>query len=242
MDRMPIAHGMPGDSYGEIFNPGQEHLPCAILLDVSDSMVVGGAIQQLEQGLGELRDALHGDDHCLNTVDTTIITFGNCVTIKNRFKSCSEMQIPHLEVDGSTVLYSAVNTALDEIAERRRQYRAEGCTGKRGWIFLLTDGTAADSEFRDAVLKKLADAEKKDLVTFFAVAIGNSTDRDELAAMSQSKVCLTADRDSFKSCFKWFSAAVFAASVVSSRSKIILPDVTQLTAGSIGIYQGRGGR
>ena len=242
MDRMPIVDRMPGDGYGEIFNPGQEHLPCAILLDVSGSMVVDGAIRQLEQGLIELRDALQSDDHCLNTVDTTIITFSDGVTITDQFKSCSEMQLPRLEADGCTAMYSAVNTALDEIAERKRQYRADGGTSKRGWIFLLTDGLATDDEFRDVVLKKLADAENRGSVTFFAVAIGNSADRDELAAMSQSKVCLTASRESFKSCFKWLSASVSAASVTSSGSKIMLPDVTLATDGQIGIYQGRGGR
>ncbi|MGR5673805.1 VWA domain-containing protein, partial [Escherichia coli] len=118
-------------------NP-EPRCPCILLLDVSGSMN-GRPINELNAGLVTFRDELLADPLALKRVELGIVTFGP-VHVEQPFTSAANFFPPILFAQGDTPMGAAITKALDMVEERKREYRANGISYYRPWIFLITDG------------------------------------------------------------------------------------------------------
>ncbi|EER2971732.1 VWA domain-containing protein [Escherichia coli] len=141
-------------------NP-EPRCPCILLLDVSGSMN-GRPINELNAGLVTFRDELLADPLALKRVELGIVTFGP-VHVEQPFTSAANFFPPILFAQGDTPMGAAITKALDMVEERKREYRANGISYYRPWIFLITDGAptdewqaAANKVFQGADIKTLA--------------------------------------------------------------------------------------
>lgn len=141
-------------------NP-EPRCPCILLLDVSGSMN-GKPINELNAGLVTFRDELLADPLALKRVELGIVTFGP-VYVEQPFTSAANFFPPILFAQGDTPMGAAITKALNMVEERKREYRANGISYYRPWIFLITDGaptdewqTAAHKVFQGEDAKKFA--------------------------------------------------------------------------------------
>ncbi|EHA4538720.1 VWA domain-containing protein [Escherichia coli] len=140
-------------------NP-EPRCPCILLLDVSGSMS-GRPINELNAGLVTFRDELLADPLALKRVELGIVTFGP-VHVEQPFTSAANFFPPILFAQGDTPMGAAITKALDMVEERKREYRANGISYYRPWIFLITDGAPTD-EWQAAANKVFQGADMKTL-------------------------------------------------------------------------------
>lgn len=140
-------------------NP-EPRCPCILLLDVSGSMS-GRPINELNAGLVTFRDELLADPLALKRVELGIVTFGP-VHVEQPFTSAANFFPPILFAQGDTPMGAAITKALDMVEERKREYRANGISYYRLWIFLITDGVPTD-EWQAAANKVFQGADMKTL-------------------------------------------------------------------------------
>lgn len=140
-------------------NP-EPRCPCILLLDVSGSMN-GRPINELNAGLVTFRDELLADSLALKRVELGIVTFGP-VHVEQPFTSAANFFPPILFAQGDTPMGAAITKALDMVEERKREYRANGISYYRPWIFLITDGAPTD-EWQAAANKVFQGADMKTL-------------------------------------------------------------------------------
>ena len=138
-------------------NP-EPRCPCILLLDVSGSMN-GRPINELNAGLVTFRDELLADPLALKRVELGIVTFGP-VHVEQPFTSAANFFPPILFAQGDTPMGAAITKALDMVEERKREYRANGISYYRPWIFLITDGAPTD-EWQAAANKVFRGEEDK---------------------------------------------------------------------------------
>lgn len=171
-------------------NP-EPRCPCILLLDVSGSMN-GRPINELNAGLVTFRDELLADPLALKRVELGIVTFGP-VHVEQPFTSAANFFPPILFAQGDTPMGAAITKALDMVEERKREYRANGISYYRPWIFLITDGAPTD-EWQAAANKVFRGKKIKGLLSFPSVFRGRIRRRwHKLAFVS---LCLCKDYNS----------------------------------------------
>ena len=159
-------------------NP-EPRCPCILLLDVSGSMN-GRPINELNAGLVTFRDELLADPLALKRVELGIVTFGP-VHVEQLFTSAANFFPPILFAQGDTPMGAAITKALDMVEERKREYRANGISYYRPWIFLITDGAPTDEW--QAAANKVFRGEEDKRFAFFSIGV-QGADMKTLAQIS----------------------------------------------------------
>lgn len=159
-------------------NP-EPRCPCILLLDVSGSMS-GRPINELNAGLVTFRDELLADPLALKRVELGIVTFGP-VHVEQPFTSAANFFPPILFAQGDTPIGAAITKALDMVEERKREYRANGISYYRPWIFLITDGAPTDEW--QAAANKVFQGEEDKKFAFFSIGV-QGADMKTLAQIS----------------------------------------------------------
>lgn len=159
-------------------NP-EPRCPCILLLDVSGSMN-GRPINELNAGLVTFRDELLADSLALKRVELGIVTFGP-VHVEQPFTSAANFFPPILFAQGDTPMGAAITKALDMVEERKREYRANGISYYRPWIFLITDGAPTDEW--QAAANKVFQGEEDKKFAFFTIGV-QGADMKTLAQIS----------------------------------------------------------
>lgn len=114
-----------------------------LLLDVSGSMN-GRPLDELNAGLTVFKDELTADALAMKRVEVGIVTFGP-VKVETPFTSASTFYPPNLHSQGDTPMGAAITQALNMVEDRKRDYRNNGISYYRPWVFLITDGGPTDS-------------------------------------------------------------------------------------------------
>jgi uncharacterized protein YegL len=186
-------------------NP-EPRCPCILLLDTSGSMQ-GKPIQELNNGLVTFKDELMADPLAAKRVEICIITFGP-VQLVTEFQSAEHFYPPVLEANGDTPIGSAIETALQLLKQRKDEYRSNGISMFRPWVFLITDGGPTDSWQNAARLLKEGQEQKS--FAFFSVGVEGAR-MDVLSQISPSKP-LNLKGLRFRDLFTWLSRSMKSVS------------------------------
>ncbi len=122
-------------------NP-EPRCPCLLLLDTSGSMA-GEPIAELNAGIREFYNELQNDSLAIKRVEVALLSFGP-VRLISEFNTAECFFDPQLEAVGDTPIGEAIQKGIELIKNRKEQYRANGISFYRPWIFLITDGAPTD--------------------------------------------------------------------------------------------------
>jgi uncharacterized protein YegL len=201
------------DSFAD--NP-EPRCPCVLLLDRSGSMA-GQPIDELNAGLAGFRQDLLSDGLAAKRVETTVISFGP-VTIDTAFHTAHSFIPPILAAGGDTPMGAAINLAIDALESRKAEYRANGISYYRPWIFLITDGAPTDEWKAAAARVREGEAAKK--FAFFAVGV-NQADMGVLRQIS-TREPLSLSGLKFRELFQWLSGSLGSVSQSTPGTEVAL--------------------
>ena len=186
-------------------NP-EPRCPCVLLLDVSGSMN-GRPLDELNAGLTVFKAELAEDALAMKRVEVGIVTFGP-VKVETPFTSAATFYPPNLQSQGDTPMGAAITQALNMVEDRKRDYRANGISYYRPWVFLITDGAPTDTWQAAAEAIREGEASKK--FAFFAIGV-KGADMDKLRQIS-TREPLSLDGLKFRELFSWLSSSLRSVS------------------------------
>lgn len=187
-------------------NP-EPRCPCVLLLDVSSSMA-GKPLAELNAGLKVLKDELAADSLALKRVDIAMVTFGP-IQIAMPFTGASAFEPPTLKAHGDTPMGKAIMQAITLVHERKNEYRSNGISYYRPWIFLITDGGPTDAWQNAAAAVQEGEASKK--FAFFAIGV-KGANMEILQQISSARTPLALDGLKFRELFSWLSSSLRSVS------------------------------
>ncbi|KPU45735.1 von Willebrand factor type A domain protein [Oxobacter pfennigii] len=196
-------------------NP-EPRCPCLLLLDTSSSMK-GRPISELNEGLICFKDELMADELASKRVEIGIITFGP-VRVQNSFQTADVFEPSLLNTSGHTPMGAAIETGIEMINKRKSEYRQNGISYYRPWIFLITDGGPTDKWERAA--KMIREGEDKKAFMFFAVGVegANMGILNQIAVRQPLKL-----KDlRFRDLFSWLSNSLVSVSHSSLGEQVSL--------------------
>jgi uncharacterized protein YegL len=192
-------------------NP-ENRCPCVLLLDTSSSMQ-GQAIEELNEGLGQFKRELLGDEMAAKRVEVAVVGFGP-VQVLTPFATPDAFIPPKLEANGDTPMGAAILQAISLVEQRKQEYKQYGIAYYRPWIFLITDGEPTDG-YAPAV-QALQEGQRRKNFEFFAVGV-KGANMTVLKQMSGERAPLTLKGLQFREMFRWLSNSLGA----KSRSQVL---------------------
>jgi len=186
-------------------NP-EPRCPCVLLLDVSGSMG-GRPLEELNAGLATFRDELSSDALAMKRVEVAIVTFGP-VKVEMPFTTASSFYPPALQSQGDTPTGAAISQALTLVEDRKRDYKSNGISYYRPWVFLITDGQPTDAWQAAAAAIREGEASKK--FAFFAIGV-QGADMNTLRQISVREP-LSLQGLKFRELFSWLSSSLRSVS------------------------------
>ncbi|CDM94986.1 Tellurite resistance, TerY, von Willebrand factor type A domain protein [Limnospira indica PCC 8005] len=202
-------------------NP-EPRCPCVLLLDTSASMQ-GEPLDGLNAGLMTFRENLIKDELAKKRVEIALITFDNQVKIIQDFVTADRFEPPLLNAQGQTYMGTAIGEALDMIASRKAEYRNNGITYYRPWVFMITDGEPQGESDRitEQAIKRIRDEEANKQVAFFAVGV-EGANMERLGEIAQRTPLKLKGLD-FREMFIWLSASMQTVSHSKVDEQVALP-------------------
>jgi uncharacterized protein YegL len=204
----------------EFAENSESRCPVVIVFDTSASMS-GEPINQANAGLHDLKEELQKDDLASKRVEIALVSFNSVVTVEQDFVTVDQFPTPTLVAGGSTCLGAGLEKALDLIEKRKDDYRENGVTYYRPWLFLITDGEPTDDVSR--AVQRLKEAEAKNKVTCFAVGVegANINRLAEIIVRPPAKL----NGLDFKAMFQWLSSSLAEVAHSQVNDQIALPPV-----------------
>lgn len=200
-------------------NP-EPRCPCLLLLDVSGSMG-GQPITELNSGLVTFKDELAADSLAMKRVEVGIVTFGP-VRTELPFQSATMFYPPSLVAQGDTPMGNAILQGLDMVKQRKSEYRANGISYYRPWVFLITDGGPTDNWQTAAAAVREGEASKS--FAFFTIGV-KGANMDILKQISVREP-LMLDGLRFRELFSWLSTSLRSVSHSTPSAEVALQPPT----------------
>jgi uncharacterized protein YegL len=197
-------------------NP-EPRCPCVLLLDISGSMR-GAPIDELNEGLALFKDELAADTLAMKRVEVAIVTFGP-VRVEMPFTSASLFEPPRLISQGATPMGEAIHQALELVKNRKEDYRTNGISYYRPWVFLITDGGPTD-EWKTAA-DAVRDGELTKQFAFFAIGVAGAN-MEILSQISSARAPLSLNALKFRELFSWLSNSLRSVSHSTPGTEVAL--------------------
>lgn len=185
-------------------------LPIYFLIDISESMV-GEPIQQVEEGLATIIQALKTDPHALETVFVSIIVFAGQPKTLVPLQEIVSFYPPKFPIGSGTSLSKGLGHLMHELRTNiiKTTYEVKG-----DWkpiVFLFTDGVPTDDS-------KIAINEWKQnwqrTANLIAVSFGNNTDTHLLGELTDTVLEFkNTNVQSYKEFFKWVTDSIKTSSI-----------------------------
>lgn len=186
-------------------NP-EPRCPCLLLLDVSGSMS-GQPIAELNAGLVTFKDELAADALAMKRVEVAIVTFGP-TKVELPFTGATNFYPPNLSSQGDTPMGGAIMQALELVRDRKYEYRRNGISYYRPWVFLITDGGPTDAWKAAADAVREGEAGKQ--FAFFAIGVKGAN--MEVLQQISVREPLSLDGLKFRQLFSWLSSSLRSVS------------------------------
>jgi uncharacterized protein YegL len=191
--------------------------PCVLLLDVSGSMS-GRPIEELNEGLLTFKEELAADSMAMKTVEVGVVTFGP-VKIEVPFTGAESFYPPTLQPQGDTPMGSAIMQALNMVRDRKQDYRTNGISHYRPWVFLITDGAPTDAW--QAAADAIREGEAAKQFAFFAIGV-KGANMEVLRQLSSAREPLSLEGLKFREMFKWLSNSLRSVSRSTPGTEVAL--------------------
>ncbi len=214
---------MPGleESVEFAENP-EPRCPCVLLLDTSGSMQ-GAPLAALNEGLRTFKTDLIQDPLASRRVEVAVVTFNNEVIVASDFKTADRFEAPMLSAGGQTFMGTGINKALDLLQARKAQYRANGVSYYRPWVFLITDGEPQGEppEQIQRASERIRADENSKKVAFFAVGVEGANMSTLATVVVRAPMKLIGLN--FREMFVWLSASMQKVSQSQLDEQVALP-------------------
>jgi len=205
MNEQPVSEQVAfgTDSFAD--NP-EPRCPCLLLLDTSGSMN-GAPIAELNAGLASFKEELSSDSLAMKRVEVAVMSFGP-VNVENTFQLVPNFFPPTLSANGDTPMGAAIKQGLEMVRRRKDEYRANGISFYRPWVFMITDGGPTDDWHTAAALVREGEASKA--FSFFAVGV--ETARFDVLGQIAVRAPIKLRGLNFRELFQWLSNSMKAVS------------------------------
>ena len=185
-------------------------LPIYFLIDISESMV-GEPIQQVEEGLATIIQALKTDPHALETVFVSILVFAGQAKTLVPLQEIVSFYPPKFPIGSGTSLSKGLGHLMHELRSNIVQTTYEIKGDWKPIVFLFTDGVPTDDS-------KLAINEWKQnwqkTANMIAVSFGNETDTKLLGQLTDNVLQFkNTNVQSYKEFFKWVTDSIKTSSI-----------------------------
>jgi uncharacterized protein YegL len=214
---------MPGleESVEFAENP-EPRCPCVLLLDTSGSMQ-GAPLAALNEGLRAFKSDLSQDPLASRRVEVAVVTFNNDVQVAEDFTTADSFNAPMLSAGGQTYMGTGINKALDLLQARKAQYRANGISYYRPWVFMITDGEPQGEppEQIQRASQRIREDEAAKRVAFFAVGVEGANMATLSTVVVRAPMKLIGLN--FREMFVWLSASMQKVSQSQLDEQVALP-------------------
>lgn len=169
------------------------------------------------------QDELTKDALASKRVEVAVVSFDSEAQVVQDFISADRFAPPTLTAQGLTHMGSGIHKALDLIQARKVQYRANGISYYRPWVFLITAGAPQGES--DGVVERatqrIKDDEDNKRVVFFAVGVESA----DMARLSNIVVRapLKLLGLNFAEMFVWLSTSMQKVSQSKLDEQVALP-------------------
>ena len=202
-----------------IINAGEEHIACAVVVDTSGSMAAYA--DELTEAIAELSASITDDDTSRGRVELCLITFDNDARVVQPFGPMYSFEAPRqLKCYGMTSTHEAIRLAIDQVNQRKAEYKNNGVSYRQPWIWLFTDGGSNDDD--NGSFDELLQMQRAGRLSFYGVGIGPEAEASELKGMHKSNIMLRVSRENFKAAFEFLSASISQASKSKPGEKITM--------------------
>ncbi|MBX3112221.1 MAG: VWA domain-containing protein [Fimbriimonadaceae bacterium] len=201
----------------DMFLNTERRCPVVLLQDTSSSM--RPVIDQVNQGLQDMKAELALDPLASQRVEIAIVTFGPVALVQD-FVTVDQWFPPRLKSGGNTPLGGATRFALDQLRLRKSAYREAGVPYYRPWIWLVTDGAPTD-DWREAVDEAQAEVRRGGL-ELFTVGTENA-DFNVLRQISSPRAPVRLRQARYRDMFVWLSQSLRPVSKSEPGSALNLP-------------------
>lgn len=185
-------------------------LPIYFLIDISESMV-GEPIQQVEEGLATIIQALKTDPNAIETVWVSIIVFAGKSKTLVPLQEIIHFYPPKFPIGSGTSLSKGLYHLMFELRKNIVRTTAEQKGDWKPIVFLFTDGIPTDNTKTAISEWKLNWQGSANLV---AISFGSETDTHLLSELTDTVLYFkNTDAKAYKQFFKWVTDSIKTSSV-----------------------------
>lgn len=195
-------------SHEELSNAEDKCL-CVLLLDTSGSMM-GAPIAELNKGLQRFQEQVLENDTTTSRLEVAIITFGGSVRQIQDPSQLTDFEIPKLSASGGTPMITAIEEALQLIADRKEWYKQKGIKYYRPWLVLMTDGEPDEMEAVASMGQRLKSLQEGSSVIVAPIGVGENVNMSVLRELSQGGPmnATKLQETNFVQFFNWLSNSI----------------------------------